>query len=128
MTTELTGAYQIVRSLFICQSLSKSQTVRLRNRKGRMLSLGFGIALQSDRVNELRFPSSCSASGESVPYAVMHLLGPRDSFFHGAEGATQTPIAVVHHAVEIELVLDEVNVPDPPPLSVEDNQNSLRVC
>ena len=61
-----------------------------------------------------------------MPYAVMHLPGRRGSFFHGAEGTTQTPIAVVYHAVEIELVLDEVNVPDPPSLSVEDNQNSLR--
>jgi hypothetical protein len=57
----------------------------------------------------------------------MHLLGRRDSFFHGAEGTTQIPIAVVQLAVEIQLVLDEVNVPDPPSLSVEDNQNSLCV-
>ena len=60
-----------------------------------------------------------------MPCVVKHFLGGCDSFFHGAEGTTQTPIAVVYHSVEIELVLDEVNVPDPPPLSVEDNQNLL---
>jgi len=54
-----------------------------------------------------------------------HLLGRRDSFFNGVEGTSQSPIAVVQLAVEIELVLDEINVPDPPPLSVEDDQNSL---
>ena len=63
------------------------------------------------------------AGGGSVPYAMKHLLGRSNSFFHGPEGTTQTPIAVVYHAVEIKFVLDEVNVPDPPPLSVEDNQN-----
>jgi len=57
----------------------------------------------------------------SVPCAVKHLLRRRDSLFHGAEGTTQTPITVVQLAVEIEFVLDEVNVPDPPPLSVEDD-------
>jgi len=56
-----------------------------------------------------------------VPCAVKHLLRRRDSLFHGAEGTTQTPITVVQLAVEIEFVLDEVNVPDPPPLSVEDD-------
>jgi len=44
-----------------------------------------------------------------VPYAVKHLLSGHDTFFHGAE-RTQTQIAVVNLAVEIEIVLDEVNV------------------
>jgi len=61
-----------------------------------------------------------------VPYAVKHFFGGCDSFFHGAEGTTQTPIAVIYHAVEIELVFDEVNVPDPPLLSLENYENSLR--
>ena len=60
-----------------------------------------------------------------MPRARNHLLGRCDSFFHGLEGTTQTPIAVVYHAVEIELVLDDVNMPDAPLLPVEDNQNSL---
>lgn len=61
-----------------------------------------------------------------MPCAVKHLFGGCNSFFHRAEGTTLTPIAVVYHAVEIELVLDEVNVPDPPLLSLENNENSLR--
>lgn len=60
-----------------------------------------------------------------MPCVVKHFLGCCGSFFHGAEGTSQTPIAVVHHAIEIELVFDEVNLSDPPLVSVEHNENSL---
>jgi len=65
--------------------------------------------------------------GWPVSYTMKHLVGRSNSFFHGPERTAQTPIAVVYHSVEIKFVLDEVNVPDPPLLSIEDNQNSLRV-
>lgn len=63
--------------------------------------------------------------GGSLPRVVKHLLGRGNSFFHRPEGTTQTPIAVVHHAVEIEFVLDDVNMPDAPLLPVKNDQNSL---
>ena len=60
---------------------------------------GIGVKSMSkgnpECANKLRFSkiTLCSAGGGPVPCAVKHLLGGCDSFFHGAEGTAQAPIA-----------------------------------
>src|SRR5215472_2132714 len=72
----------------------------------------FGAGSPNERSGN--FEARARRSGEALCRRE-HLLGRRDSFFNGVEGTSQSPIAVVQLAVEIELVLDEINVPDPPP-------------